>query len=114
MLPCEDGGGIEDGFGPGERLLGLTPAGETFIFAKNNIALSGMLSRAGKSAEYVEATDHRDNQCVGATFDPTGRILFVNIQTPEPDHPRRQSSAVRQPRRPGRAEGAQHRGSGVD
>lgn len=83
VLLCEDGGGVEDAFGRGERLMGLTPAGETYVFAKNNVALeASMVSRAGKSAEFIEAADHRDNEWAGATFDPTGRVLFVNIQTP--------------------------------
>ena len=83
VLMCEDGGGVADEFGQGERLLGLTPAGETYVFAKNNVRLDGpMLRGAGKSAEFIEAVDHRDNEWAGATFDPTGRMLFVNIQTP--------------------------------
>ena len=83
VLMCEDGGGVADEFGQGERLLGLTPAGETYVFAKNNVTLDpGALSKAGKSAEFVEAVDHRDDEWAGATFDPTGRMLFVNIQTP--------------------------------
>ena len=28
------------------------------------------------------AGDHRGNEFAGACFDPTGRYLFVNIQTP--------------------------------
>ncbi len=83
VLLCEDGGGVEDEFGMGERLLGLTPGGETFIFAKNGIVLDAAAIRsAGKSAEFIEADDHRGTEWAGATFDPTGRILFVNIQTP--------------------------------
>lgn len=83
VLMCEDGGGVADEFGQGERLLGLTPAGETYVFAENNVALDpSALAGAGKSAEFIEAVDHRDNEWAGATFDPTGRVLFVNIQTP--------------------------------
>ena len=83
VLLCEDGGGYEDDFGMGERLMGLTPAGETYLFAKNNVMLTRAdLNRAGKSMEFIEADDHRDNEWAGATFDPSGRILFVNIQTP--------------------------------
>ena len=40
VLLCEDGGGVDDVFGPGERLMGLTPAGDTYIFAKNNVMLT--------------------------------------------------------------------------
>jgi hypothetical protein len=83
VLLCEDGGGVEDAFGLGERLMGLTPAGETYIFAKNNITLTAAEIRdAGKSAEFVAEGDHRENEWAGATFDPSGRWLFVNIQTP--------------------------------
>ncbi|MEM8848408.1 MAG: alkaline phosphatase PhoX [Pseudomonadota bacterium] len=83
VLMCEDGGGVADAFGQGERLLGLTPQGETYIFAKNNIQLDpSTIREAGKSETFIEAEDHRDNEWAGATFDPTGEILFVNIQTP--------------------------------
>jgi len=83
VLLCEDGGGVEDAFGPGERLMGLTPAGETYVFAKNNVMLSPAdIAGAGKSAEFVEEGDHRQNEFAGATFDPSGRWLFVNTQTP--------------------------------
>jgi hypothetical protein len=83
VLLCEDGGGVEDAFGLGERLMGLTPAGETYVFAKNNIQLTAAdIAAAGKSAEFVEEGDHRGNEFAGATFDPSGRWLFVNTQTP--------------------------------
>lgn len=83
VLMCEDGGGVDDAFGPGERLMGLTPRGETYVFAKNNVMLDpSVLRGAGKSEEFIDAADHRDNEWAGATFDPTGRVLFVNIQTP--------------------------------
>lgn len=83
VLLCEDGGGYEDAFGMGERMMGLTPAGETYLFAKNNVVLSEAdLKAVGKSLEFVKAGDHRDNEWAGATFDPSGRVLFVNIQTP--------------------------------
>jgi len=83
VLLCEDGGGYEDAFGPGERLMGLTPAGETYLFAKNNVMLTEADIRgAGKSLEFVKADDHRNNEWAGATFDPSGKWLFVNIQEP--------------------------------
>jgi secreted PhoX family phosphatase len=83
ILLCEDGGGVEDAFGLGERLMGLTPAGETYVFAKNNITLTAAEVRgAGKSLEFVAEGDHRENEWAGATFDPSGRWLFVNTQTP--------------------------------
>jgi hypothetical protein len=83
VLVCEDGGGVEDGFGPGERLLGLTPAGETYIFAKNNVQLEPAdIQKAGKSATFIAADDYRESEWAGATFDPSGRWLFVNVQDP--------------------------------
>ena len=83
VLLCEDGGGVADDFGPGERLMGLTPAGETYLFAKNNVMLSDAdIKAAGKSAAFIKADDHRGNEWAGATFDPSGRWLFVNVQVP--------------------------------
>jgi uncharacterized protein len=83
VLLCEDGGGVEDTFGFGERLLGLTPDGETFIFAKNNIVLEPAdIGRAGRSVEFIEPGDFRQREWAGATFDPSGEVLFVNIQVP--------------------------------
>ena len=83
VLLCEDGGGVEDDFGLGERLMGLTPAGETYLFAKNNVTLTDAdITAAGKSAEFIKAADYRETEWAGATFDPSGRWLFVNIQTP--------------------------------
>lgn len=81
LLICEDGGVSNDPFGPGTRLMGLTDAGGTFIFAKNNINLSSaQLTSVGKLASL--AGDRRSSEFCGACFDPTGRYLFVNIQTP--------------------------------
>jgi hypothetical protein len=80
ILLCEDGGGVADEFGFGDRLVGLTRSGDSFVFAKNNIVLSGeQIVAAGKT---VAPDDYRDNEFCGACFDPTGRVLFVNIQTP--------------------------------
>jgi uncharacterized protein len=75
ILLCEDGGG---GFGDrgGERLIGLTPAGEIFPFAENNIELFGTPEARGLEGNF------RNLEWAGATYDPTGRWLFVNIQTP--------------------------------
>ena len=84
VLLCEDGGGVEDAFGFGERLLGLTPAGETFVLAKSNIMLEpDDTRRAGKPSEFIESWDFREQEWAGATFDPGGGgILLVNIQHP--------------------------------
>ena len=80
ILTCEDGGGVADEFGFGDRLVGITRDGGSYIFAKNNIVLTAAeITHAGK---VVGEGDYRDNEFAGASFDPTGRILFVNIQTP--------------------------------
>lgn len=81
LLICEDGGGATDAFGFGSRLMGLSVEGDTYIFAKNNVVLSvAQLSAAGKQTGL--AGSHLGNEFAGACFDPTGRYLFVNIQTP--------------------------------
>jgi secreted PhoX family phosphatase len=82
ILICEDAStAATDSFGFGQRLMGLTAQGDAYIFAKNNIVLSpAQLNAAGKLATLQG--DHRANEFAGACFDPTGRYLFVNIQTP--------------------------------
>jgi len=80
ILLCEDGGGVEDDFGFGNRLMGLLPSGETFVLAKNDITLGQAdLAAAGKA---VEPGDYRGAEFCGACFDPAGEVLFVNVQTP--------------------------------
>jgi secreted PhoX family phosphatase len=82
ILFCEDGAGIGDRFGFGERLMGLTARGESYIFAKNNIRLEPReIAAARKSANFIAPADYRDAEWTGATFDPAGN-LFVNIQSP--------------------------------
>ena len=82
ILICEDAStAATDPFGFGQRLMGITGGGDAYIFAKNNVQLSStQLQGAGKLAAL--AGDHRANEFAGACFDPTGRYLFVNIQTP--------------------------------
>lgn len=82
ILICEDASSaITDQFGYGQRLMGLTAAGDAYIFAKNNVELTtAQLQDAGKLVSL--AGNHRGNEFAGACFDPTGRYLFVNIQTP--------------------------------
>ena len=82
ILICEDAStAATDSFGFGQRLMGLTGQGDAYIFSKNNIILStAQLQAAGKISSL--AGDHRSNEFAGACFDPTGRYLFVNIQTP--------------------------------
>ena len=82
ILICEDAStAATDMYCFGQRLMGLTGAGDAYIFAKNNINLTeAQLQGAGKLASL--AGDRRGNEFAGASFDPTGRYRFGNIQTP--------------------------------
>jgi uncharacterized protein len=80
VLLCEDGGESPDAFGAGARLVGLTRQGESYYFAKNNVVLSAeQIANAGKT---VPADNYLDSEFCGACWDPFGRTLFVNLQTP--------------------------------
>lgn len=82
LLSCDDGTNVDDGFGPGNRMMGYTSAGEAYIFGKNNIQLTNAdIAKMGRTGQFA-ADDYRDQEFAGATFDPTGHTLFVNIQTP--------------------------------
>jgi secreted PhoX family phosphatase len=61
--------------------MGITNAGDAYIFAKNNVVLSAAQLNASNKLASLQG-DHRANEFAGACFDPTGRYLFVNIQTP--------------------------------
>lgn len=81
ILVCEDGGGILDGQGDrvsGTRLIGIDRNGGSFAFAQNNMVLDGPVP----GRPQIQAQDYRGSEFAGATFDPRGRVLFVNIQTP--------------------------------
>jgi len=82
ILICEDASSATtDSFGFGQRLMGVTGEGNAYIFAKNNVVLTAnQLRTAGK--QVALAADHRGNEFAGCCFDPSGRYLFVNIQTP--------------------------------
>jgi uncharacterized protein len=80
VLLCEDGGGATDAYGTGNRLLGLSAAGEAYIFAKNHMVLSA--DQIGAAGKTVAPGDYRGSEFTGACFEPAGRWLFVNIQTP--------------------------------
>jgi uncharacterized protein len=73
IVLCEDGSGLE-------YLHGLTPDGEIFRFAANNVVVpSGGLP--GKPA--IAPGDYTGSEWAGATFDPkNGNWLFANIQSP--------------------------------
>lgn len=84
VVLCEDPdaapAGSPDQYGPGTRLLGLTRAGESFYLCKNNAELtSSQIADAGKQ---VAEGDYRDSEFCGACWDPAGRTLFVNLQSP--------------------------------
>ena len=83
VVLCEDGGGIEDEFGFGERLLGLMPSGAPFTFAKNNIMLeTADIIAAGKSQLLISEGDFRRQEWAGACFNASGDTMYVNVQTP--------------------------------
>ena len=67
LVLCEDGSGRE-------YLHVLTPGGDIFRFAENNVVLAGERGFHG---------DFTGSEWCGATFEPrAGRWLFVNIQGP--------------------------------
>ncbi|HVI59911.1 MAG TPA: alkaline phosphatase PhoX [Luteimonas sp.] len=84
VLLCEDPdaapAGSPDEYGPGTRLVGLTRRGESYYFCKNNVELTDM-QVAGADKSIAEG-DYRDSEFTGACWDPHGRTLFVNVQTP--------------------------------
>lgn len=82
ILTCDDGIGVVDAFGMGQRLTGFTPAGLAYIFAKNNCVLSDAdIAAMGRTGQFP-AGDYRDDEFAGACFDPTGRVLYVNFFAP--------------------------------
>ena len=85
VLYCEDGGSRTDQFGTGMRMMGLTSRGEVYVFAKNNITLSNaQLDAMGRRGFQFSPTagDYRNTEFAGACFDPTGRVMYVNTQSP--------------------------------
>jgi len=81
LLVCEDGSPQLDENGEieaGLRLLGIGLDGSSYVFAENNIVIDEPL--VGRP--FIEPDDYRSREWAGACFDPTGRYLFVNIQTP--------------------------------
>jgi secreted PhoX family phosphatase len=80
ILLCEDGGGVTDTFGFGDRMTGLTSSGDSYVFAKNNVVLDA--HQIGSAGKLVAPGDYRGNEFAGACFDPAGKVLFVNIQSP--------------------------------
>ena len=80
ILLCEDGVGSVDAFGGGTRLFGINAQGDSFICCKNNVNLSG--AQIAGADKRVDPGDYRESEFAGACWDPAGRVLFCNIQTP--------------------------------
>jgi hypothetical protein len=80
VVLCEDGGESPDQYGPGSRMLGLSRRGESFYLCKNNVELTDT-QIAGADKTIAEG-DYRGSEFCGACWDPFGRTLFVNIQSP--------------------------------
>lgn len=77
LIICEDGSPAE---GRNTRLSGLTPQGLAYDLVESIMQLSASdLQAAGKT---VSPGDYGDIEFAGAVFDPTGRTLFFNVQTP--------------------------------
>jgi len=68
VVLCEDGGR------PGQRLQGLTPAGELFPFAENIMQLKG--EKNGFKGDF------RGQEWSGVCFSLDGKWMFANLQTP--------------------------------
>jgi len=82
ILTCDDGSAVVDRFGTGQRIMGFRDDGLAYIFAKNNAQLTPTdIARVGKTGQFAEG-DYRDAEFCGATFDWTGRVLYVNSQSP--------------------------------
>jgi secreted PhoX family phosphatase len=86
LMFCEDGGSNGPKGDPSAtvdtmRLMGVTPQGASFVFARHNFNFTAeQLAAAGKSPAL--AGDHRDTEWAGSTFSPDGHWLFVNLYTP--------------------------------
>lgn len=84
VVLCEDPdaapSGSPDEYGPGTRLVGLTRQGESFWLCKNNVQLTA--SQIAGADKNVPEGDYRESEFCGACWDPFGRTLFVNIQSP--------------------------------
>ncbi|MBD2300223.1 DUF839 domain-containing protein [Nostoc sp. FACHB-87] len=67
LFLCEDGGGEQ-------YVVGVSQKGELYQFAKNILFAN--------NPDSAIRDRFADNEFAGACFDPAGRTLFVNIQTP--------------------------------
>jgi len=87
LIMCEDNSGDPTHLYEGqstERLVGLTREGQAFTFARNliNFSSTGLGQYMRPNNPQVFNQNYRAQEWAGATFDKTGRWLFVNIQTP--------------------------------
>jgi uncharacterized protein len=72
LVLCEDGSGLE-------YLHGLSPDGEIFPFARNNLVLPDSFA----AVRGYSSTDFTGSEWAGATFEPkNGNWLFANVQSP--------------------------------
>lgn len=73
IVLCEDGSGLE-------YMHGLTPDGQIFQFAQNNVRLpAGVMQARG----YSGSGNYTGSEWAGATFEPkNGNWMFANIQSP--------------------------------
>ena len=80
LILCEDNSGSTSN--DAERLLGLTLAGDIFIFAKNNIDFNTLGAYTRPESGITFTGNQRQNEWAGACFSADGLWMFVNIQTP--------------------------------
>lgn len=81
ILLCEDNGGQLDETGAlvtGTRLIAVDHDGSAFSFCENNIVLDGAIP----CKPLIAPGDYRTVEFAGATFDPQGNDLYVNVQRP--------------------------------
>ena len=72
LVLCEDGGGAQ-------YMHGLTPDGEVFRFAENNV----VIPTGGVPGTSARAGSYTGSEWCGAVFEPrNGNWLFANIQSP--------------------------------
>ncbi len=65
---------------PSQDLKVLTPAGNSYIFARNNYNFTrAQLDAVGKTG--ATTGNQRNTEWAGSVFSPDGRVLFVNIYT---------------------------------
>lgn len=73
IVLCEDGSGIE-------YMHGLTPDGQIFRFAQNNVILPADVMA---SKGYSGSGNYTGSEWAGATFEPkNGNWMFANLQSP--------------------------------